>query len=167
MEEYELIELFYNIVITGAIFVLILAFFYRMLKEKHAIPHLTTGLIIIFLSLCVLMPGNVFAATAAGIDADVDAKIRLFTDVKGSDRVIKEAEGLLVFPAVFKAGLGFGGEYGEGALRINGKTVDYYSTAAASIGFQLGVQKKTIIIAFMEKRALENFRNSSEDLRRI
>ena len=28
-------------------------------------------------------------------------------------------------------------------------TVDYYSTAAASIGFQLGAQTKTVILLFM------------------
>ena len=56
--------------------------------------------------------------------------------------------------------MGIGGEYGEGALRMHGKTVDYYSTAAASIGFQLGGEKKSIIIAFMTDEALKNFRDS-------
>jgi lipid-binding SYLF domain-containing protein len=60
-----------------------------------------------------------------------------------------------------KAGIGVGGEYGEGALRIGGKTVDYYNTAAASIGFQLGAQKKTIILVFMQQEALKKFRASS------
>ena len=55
----------------------------------------------------------------------------------------------LVFPSVIKAGIGIGGEYGEGTLRIGGKTVDYYNTAAASIGFQLGAQSKRIIIGFV------------------
>jgi lipid-binding SYLF domain-containing protein len=68
---------------------------------------------------------------------------------------------VLVFPSVFKAGIGIGGEYGEGALRIRGKTVDYYSTAAASIGFQLGAQSKTVIIVFMTNKALKEFRDSS------
>jgi len=61
---------------------------------------------------------------------------------------------------VIKAGLVVGGEYGEGALRIKNKTVDYYSTAAASIGFQLGAQAKSIVIAFMTKESLQKFRNS-------
>jgi len=61
----------------------------------------------------------------------------------------------LVFPSVIKAGVGIGGEYGEGALRIGGKTVDYYNTAAASIGFQLGAQSKRVIIVFMENEALK------------
>ena len=46
-------------------------------------------------------------------------------------------------------------------MRINGKTVDYYSTAAASIGFQLGAQAKTVILVFMQDKALKNFRDSS------
>ena len=45
---------------------------------------------------------------------------------------------MLVFPNVLKAGVGVGGEYGEGALLVGGKTGAYYNIAAASIGFQLG-----------------------------
>ena len=104
---------------------------------------------------------NVFAATAQEINKDVQATVKNFENVTGSREVLKKAKGLLVFPAVFKAGIGIGGEYGEGALLIKGKTVDYYNTAAASIGFQLGGQKKTIIMAFMNDEALKSFRDSS------
>ncbi len=67
---------------------------------------------------------------------------------------------MLVFPSVIKAGLVFGGEYGEGVLRIGGKSVEYYSTAAASFGFQLGAQSKTVILVFLEAGALNAFRAS-------
>ena len=60
-----------------------------------------------------------------------------------------------------KAGFGVGGEYGEGALQIGGNTVDYYNTAAASIGFQLGAQLKTILLVFLQQEALDKFRSSS------
>ncbi|MFC1590262.1 YSC84-related protein [Candidatus Omnitrophota bacterium] len=100
------------------------------------------------------------AWTAKEIDAGIQPSLDKLKDIKGADSVIKKAAGVLVFPSVLKAGLGLGGEYGEGALLIKGKTVDYYSTAAASIGFQLGAQIKTIIIAFMDKDALKDFRNS-------
>ena len=100
------------------------------------------------------------ALTAKEIDAGINPSLDKLKDIAGGNAVLKKAEGVLVFPAVFKAGIGLGAEYGEGALLIGGKTVDYYSTAAASIGFQLGAQKKTIIIAFMDKKALQDFRNS-------
>ena len=52
-----------------------------------------------------------------------------------------------------------GGEYGEGALRIGDKNVEYYSIASASFGLQIGAQARSEVILFMDKNALENFRN--------
>ena len=103
-----------------------------------------------------------YAASATEIDIKVDAAIKRFkTEVQGGDIFLKKAKGVLVFPEVMKAGFGIGGEYGEGALRINGKTVDYYSTASASIGFQLGAQLKTVVMVFLQQGALDKFRKSS------
>lgn len=107
-------------------------------------------------------PDYAHAASAKEIDIKVDATIKEFAkEVKGGAEFLKEANGVLVFPSVIKAGFAIGGEYGEGALRISGRTVDYYSTAAASIGFQLGVQSKSIVIVFLTSKALKDFRNSS------
>ncbi len=102
------------------------------------------------------------AATAREIDVRVDVALERFEkEVGGGKRFLDSAEGVLVFPSVIKAGIGIGGEYGEGALRIDGKTVEYYSTAAASIGLQLGAQSRTVILVFLDKKALKEFRNSS------
>ena len=101
------------------------------------------------------------AATAREIDVSVDVALENFEkDVAGSKPFLASAKGLLVFPKVIKAGVGFGGEYGEGALRIGGKTVDYYNTMAASFGLQFGAQAKTIVIVFLNEDALKGFRSS-------
>lgn len=101
------------------------------------------------------------AASAQDIDRKVDAAIERFhSEVKGARDFTHTAKGVLVFPSVVKAGFGIGGEYGTGALRISGKTADYYSTTAASVGFQIGAQTKTIILCFMTDDALRAFRNS-------
>jgi len=111
-------------------------------------------------ALCLLQPA--WADDAAKIDADVDeALTRFTTEVNGAEVFLNTAAGVLVFPRVVKAGIGIGGEYGKGALRVDGKTVDYYSTAAGSIGFQLGAQAKSIVIAFMTQEALQKFRGSA------
>ena len=120
---------------------------------------LVAVLSIAFLSQMFVSAG--MAATAQQIDTDVDRALELFNEIKGSNNVLTKAKGLLVFPVVLKAGIGIGGEFGEGALRIDGETVAYYNTAAASIGFQLGAQKKTIIIAFLDKEELNRFQKSS------
>ena len=101
------------------------------------------------------------AASAKEIDIKVrDALKRFKKEVGGAGEFLDTAKGVLVFPEVIKAGFGVGGEYGEGALLIGGKTVDYYNTAAASIGFQLGAQVKTVIIVFLQQDVLDRFRNS-------
>ena len=102
-----------------------------------------------------------FSATAKEIDVSVDTTLERFNkEIPVADSFIKKAKGVLIFPQVIKAGFGIGGEYGEGALRIGGKTVEYYSTMAASIGFQLGAQTKSIILVFTKEDALKAFRNS-------
>lgn len=101
------------------------------------------------------------AGSAKEIDIKVNAALKTFKEkVGGAEQFLKNAEGVLVFPGVIKVGLVIGGEYGEGALRIGGKTVEYYSTAAASIGFQIGAQSKNILIVFLEKEALKQFQEN-------
>jgi len=102
-----------------------------------------------------------FSATAREIDVSVEVTLERFNkEVPGAEGFMKKAKGVLIFPQVIKAGFGIGGEYGEGALQIGGKTVEYYSTMAASIGFQLGAQAKSIILVFTKEDALKAFRNS-------
>jgi lipid-binding SYLF domain-containing protein len=134
-----------------------------MLKRNIRSNRLFNGLktLTIALVLAMLSATTLFAASAEEIDSDVKfAMERFHKEVPGADSIIKKAKGVLVFPSVIKAGFGIGGEYGEGALLVAGQTVDYYNTAAASIGFQLGVQSKSIVIMFLTKDALAKFRTS-------
>ena len=104
---------------------------------------------------------SAYADTAKEIDVGVDEALKKFyKEMPGGKGFLNGSKGVLVFPQVLKAGFGIGGEYGEGALRINNKTVDYYSTIAASFGFQFGAQAKTVLLAFMEQKALDSFRTS-------
>lgn len=114
--------------------------------------------------LCVLSlvaPSDSLAASREEIDAEVREAIGNFHKHTGAGKELaQKAAGVLVFPSVIKAGIGIGGEYGEGALLVRGKTVAYYSVAAASIGFQLGAQARSQIVLFMNGNVLSQFRNS-------
>ena len=101
------------------------------------------------------------AASGKEIDVGVDVILEKFEkDVGGAKQFLADAKVVLVFPRVIKAGIGIGGEYGEGALRIGGKTVDYYNTVAGSYGFQLGAQARTILVVFLNADTLNRFRKS-------
>ncbi len=109
-------------------------------------------------SLVLLLSSNSMAEPAAVIDAKTNEAIKQFyKEVKGGENFLSTVKGYLIFPSVIKAGFVVGGEYGEGALRIDGQTKGYYSIAAGSVGFQLGVQQTSYLVAFVSQRALDNF----------
>jgi lipid-binding SYLF domain-containing protein len=109
-----------------------------------------------------LFAGQSFAKMSAKeVDASVDAAMERFhKQVKDASEVVQQAKGLLILPNVKKGALIVGGEYGQGAMRIGGKTVEYYSMMSGSVGLQIGGQAKDIIIAFMSNEALKKFRES-------
>lgn len=105
------------------------------------------------------LPTIATADSAPDIDAGVNRTLNEFVrTIRGSRELLDKAAAVLVFPTVIKAGMGVGGEYGEGALLVQGRTYGYYNTIAASIGFQLGAQARSVIIVFMTQAALEGFR---------
>lgn len=128
---------------------------HKHLAKKWAILAACLGM------MFFVSPALTLAASATEIDIGVSETLKKFkTEVPGGAQFLSRAKGVLVFPKVIKAGFGIGGEYGEGALLINGATVDYYSTAAASIGLQLGAQSKSLVVVFLATDSLQYFRNS-------
>ena len=101
------------------------------------------------------------AQKAAKIDKNVAAATaRLYSSSPAAKKLSTVAKGILVFPSVKKAGFIVGGQYGEGALRIAGKTTGYYKTTAASFGLQAGGQKFGYAMFFMTPGALEYLKKS-------
>ena len=102
------------------------------------------------------------AGTAAEIDREVDLALeKLYAGSAAAKQVAEVAEAILVFPDVVKAGFIVGGQYGEGALRKDGKTVGYYNTIEASYGLQAGAQSFGYALFFVTASALEHFEKSA------
>ncbi len=111
--------------------------------------------------LAMFLTSAAVAASAGKIDQEANETLKDFREhVDGGQVFLDQAAGYLIFPKVYKVGIGVGGETGEGALRVGGSTVAYYRTTSGSIGFQLGAQAKSILIAFMTTEALQKFRDS-------
>ena len=119
------------------------------------------GLMICFTFVFGLLEGVSYAKTKGEINESVNAAMTRFKkDVKGANEYLKVAKGVLVMPNVTKAGFIVGGQYGQGALKVGGKTVDYYSLVAGSVGWQIGAEKYDMIIIFTTEEALKKFRAS-------
>ncbi len=121
-----------------------------------SIKNLKTTLILILIS--ILFTQSTYAKPIQELEGDVDFAIKEFErKVNGAGDFLAKAKGYLVIPTVIKGGFILGGEYGEGALRIDGETKHYYSMTSASIGYQAGVQIYSIIIVFSSEASLYNF----------
>jgi lipid-binding SYLF domain-containing protein len=109
----------------------------------------------------LLMSAVSFGATKAEIDERVHVAMHQFYELNPQHKdLVARAKGVLVFPRITKGGVGVGGEFGEGALRIDGKNVSYYSVSSASVGLTLGLAKRKEVILFMTQEALDKFMNS-------
>lgn len=119
-------------------------------------------LVLVLFSSLSIMPKPTYAASATVIEKRSANTLRNFkSKIKGADEVLSKARGILIMPAIYQGGIGVGGKYGEGALKINNKTYAYYNVVGASYGFQLGAQKKSLIIAFMDEDSLDKFKASN------
>jgi lipid-binding SYLF domain-containing protein len=128
-------------------------------KDKFMFRSLLSIVFSVFFLLGIASPA--IAASNAEINAKSKQALQEFyRHSSAGKQLFQQAKGALIFPEVYKAGFGIGGEYGEGKLVENGRTTGYYSIAAASIGFQLGAQVKTEIILFMTDKALRQFKQS-------
>ena len=115
-------------------------------------------LVLVAMAATIAAPRISEAASAAEIEADANETLHSFVrQVPGARELAAKAAGILVFPSVVKAGIGIGGEYGEGILLNQQRVEGYYNLISASFGFQLGVQERSVIIMFMTQDALRGF----------
>ena len=117
------------------------------------------GFFYIFISLIGF---NANAKSTLEIDAAIESAIDRFTnEIQGAQTYLDGARGMLVVPKMIKAGLVLGMEYGEGALVVDNIKVQYYRAFSGSLGLQLGIGSKDLIILFYDDEAMDDFLYSS------
>lgn len=95
------------------------------------------------------------AATAEDLDRDAAQALQLlYNNNPVAATIGKNATAILMFPNVVKAGLVFGGSYGEGVLKKGNKLVGYYNSVSASWGWQAGAQSYSYVVFLMNNKAL-------------
>ena len=118
------------------------------------------------LSLFLILSLNFSQTTSARNSNEIDASIesaldRFSEEVQGSQGYLDGARGILVIPRMIKAGVVLGMEYGEGALIVDDIKVQYYRAFSTSLGIQLGVGAKDLVILFFDDEAMDDFLYSS------
>ena len=116
----------------------------------------------IFLLININYSDHSYARSTNEIDASIDNALERFIDeIQGSEGYLDGAKGVLVIPRMIKAGVVLGMEYGEGALIVDGVKIQYYRAFSTSLGLQIGVGAKDLVILFFDNDAMDDFIYSS------
>ena len=115
--------------------------------------------LIIFLSLFLgtfATMGSASAATTEDLNKDADQALNMLikSNPLAADAA-KKAKAILIFPSIVKAGLVFGGAYGEGVLRQENAVQGYYNSISASFGWQAGAQSYGYVVFLMSNKAIK------------
>jgi lipid-binding SYLF domain-containing protein len=123
---------------------------------KRLSNHNFTLILAVLAAVILISPRQSSAADAAKIDAEArTALATLYASTPAAKALGEKAKAVLVFPSILKAGLIIGGQGGNGALMVDGKTVAYYNSAAASYGLQAGAQEFSYVMFLMTDAARE------------
>lgn len=114
----------------------------------------------LLLTTALLLSGGAistaYAATAEDLNKDSQQSLQiLYKSNPVAADLSKRAKAILVFPNIVKAGLVFGGAYGEGVLIQGGKFVDYYNSFTGSWGLQAGGQSYGYAVFLMTDKAVK------------
>tara|TARA_Y100000748_G_C15305348_1_gene413951 strand:- start:34 stop:654 length:621 start_codon:yes stop_codon:yes gene_type:complete len=130
------------------------------MRSKHQNKYIKSlGLFYIFF---LISGANINAKSSSEIDASIESALDRFAiEIQGAQTYLDGARGILVIPKMIKAGLVLGMEYGEGALVVDNIKVQYYRAFSGSLGLQLGVGSKDLVILFYDDEAMDDFLYSS------
>jgi len=96
------------------------------------------------------------AATAEDLDKEAAQALQtLYKTNPAAQTLSKDAKGILVFPKVIKAGLVFGGSYGEGVLTKGSKPAGYFNSVSGSWGWQAGAESYGYVVFLMSDKAVK------------
>jgi lipid-binding SYLF domain-containing protein len=95
------------------------------------------------------------AATAEDLNQDAAQALEsLYKSHPEAERLAKTAKAVLVFPKIIKAGLVFGGSYGEGVMTKSGNFAGYYNSVSASWGWQVGAESYGYVVFLMNDKSV-------------
>ena len=90
-----------------------------------------------------------------------EALTKLYANNPKAAELGKKAIAVLIFPEIVKGGFMIGGQRGDGVLFRDGKVAGYYNTTAGSYGLQVGIQRFSYALFFMNEEAL-NYLHTSD-----
>jgi lipid-binding SYLF domain-containing protein len=122
---------------------------------------LMAGAFAVVAALSLAAAGGAQASSAEDLNRDSAQALKTLTQTnKTAADISRNARAILIFPNIVKAGLVFGGAYGEGTMMKGGKVTEYYNSVTASWGLQAGAQSYGYVVFLMNNKAVNYVDNS-------
>lgn len=141
---------------------------------RHTISKIVLASIIAF---SLTMAGfGLESAQANTVEGRIQESVKALKEMSAQEDagtmgdLLSQARGVVIFPSVIKAGIVFGGQYGEGlVLRRNPLTKTWYgpsfvTIAGASWGLQIGAQSIALVLVITNDRGLDGFKGNNVKL---
>jgi len=130
-------------------------------RSVRAAAVVAAALVAVVSICCPLGSSLALAASASEINRNATQALQtLYQTTPGSKALADKAKGILIFPNIVKGGFIVAGQYGDGALRSRGRTIGYYRSVSASVGFQAGAQSFGYVLFFMDNDSLNYLKKS-------
>jgi lipid-binding SYLF domain-containing protein len=128
---------------------------------KTRLREVRYAFLIVAAMALIVVSNQALAASAEELHAQADqALATLYRNNAVADTISKKAKAVLVFPSIIKAGLVFGGSYGEGVLIKGPQSRSYYNSVSASFGWQAGAQSFGYAVFLMTDSAVKYLEDS-------
>lgn len=125
--------------------------------------HISTFIFATAAIISMSMMNQASAATAEDLDKDSLQALQTLYDTQPVAKTLSSsAKAVLVFPNIVKAGLVFGGSYGEGELLEGSNVIDYYNSVTGSWGLQIGAQSYGYAVFLMTDDAVKYLKESKD-----
>ena len=132
-------------------------------KKENQLSNARQFVLALGLAAATALPVSFATATIARADVtgtdiqrDGDHALQvLYRSNPVAAQISKSARAILIFPKVVKAGLIFGGSYGEGEMNRGGKVINYYNSVSGSWGLQAGAQSYGYVVFLMNDKAVD------------
>jgi lipid-binding SYLF domain-containing protein len=121
-------------------------------------PNILKKFLLIAAAACTLgfISGQASAASEEELNKNAQTSLQaLYASNPAAAAISKKARAILVFPNIVKAGLVFGGAYGEGELMKEGHFGGYFNTVSASWGWQAGAESYGYVLFLMNDKAVK------------
>jgi lipid-binding SYLF domain-containing protein len=125
-------------------------------SRRQSLTWLSVALATLAAAPLGMVGSSAHAATASDLKKDAAQALQaLYKTNPTAETLSKTARGILVFPKIIKAGLIFGGAFGEGVLTKNAVNAGFFNSVSASWGWQAGAESYGYVVFLMTDKAVQ------------